>query len=77
MIEQEAAFGLPNAPALTLLSIADAATDGWFFPRAVEHLNSAGSVLTTHTYLPIMDKVKVTLAQANDGDSVDVWILTI
>ncbi len=67
----------PNAPALTLLSKANAATDGWFFPRAVEHLNSDGSALTSHTYLPIMDKVKVTLAQANDGDSVDVWILTI
>lgn len=67
----------PNAPALTLLSITNAATDGWFFPRAVEHLNSDATALTSHTYLPIMDKVKVTLAQANDGDSVDVWILTI
>lgn len=67
----------PNAPALTLLSVSNAATDGWFFPRAVEHLNSDGTALTSHTYLPIMDKVKVTLAQANDGDSVDVWLVLL
>jgi len=64
----------PNAPALTLLSITDAATDGWFFPRAVQHLNTDASALTTHTFLPISDNVKVTIAGANDGDSADIWI---
>lgn len=67
----------PSAPALTLLSIANAATDGWFFPRALEHLNSDGSALTTHTYMPLQDKVKVTIAGANDGDSVDVWLVLL
>lgn len=67
----------PSAPALTLLSISNAATDGWFFPRALEHLNSDGSALTTHTYMPLQDKVKVTIAQANDGDSVDVWLVLL
>lgn len=67
----------PSAPALTLLAVSNAATSGWFFPRAVEHLNTDGSALTTHTYMPLADKVKVTLAQANDGDSVDVWLLVI
>lgn len=67
----------PSAPALTLLSITNAATDGWFFPRAVEHLNSDGTALTSHTYLPVEDRVKVTIAQANNGDSVDVWLLVL
>lgn len=67
----------PSVPALTLLSIANAATDGWFFPRALEHLNSDGSALTTHTYMPLQDKVKVTIAGANDGDSVDVWLVLL
>lgn len=67
----------PSAPALTLLSVSNAATDGWFFPRALEHLNSDGSALTTHTYMPLQDKVKVTIAQANDGDSVDVWLVLL
>lgn len=67
----------PSAPALTLLSVSNAATSGWFFPRALEHLNTDGTALTSHTYMPLADKVKVTLAQANDGDSVDVWLLII
>lgn len=67
----------PNAPALTLLSLTNAATDGWFFPRAVEHLNSDGTVLTTHTYMPVADLIEVFVDDANDGDSVDVWLLLL
>lgn len=67
----------PNAPALTYLSVSNANTDGWFHPRVLENLNTDGTALTTHAVMPVADKVTVTIAQANDGDSVDVWLVVV
>lgn len=65
----------PSAPALTLLTLTNANTDGWFYPRALIHNTSGTASTTVYDYLPLLDKVKVTIAQANDADSVDVWFL--
>jgi len=70
----------PNAPALTILTLTNAATDGWFNVRHQVHDNT-GTALTldgTRTnvdLVPIHDLVKATIAQANNDDSADVWIL--
>jgi len=64
----------PKPPATTILAKANSATDGWYFPRALEHLNTDGSDLTTHDKIAVDDFLKVTVAQANTGDIINVWI---
>lgn len=63
----------PSAPARTILAITNAATDGWFYPR-VEVCSTAGAALGEYTLIPIDDKIKVTIAQANAADNVEVWL---
>ena len=65
-----------DAPANTILTLTNAATDGWFYPRHAEHDNT-GSALATYTPVPIHDKVKVTIAQANNNDYVEVYLLLV
>jgi hypothetical protein len=75
-----ATAGTNGAPANTLLTITDAATDGWFYPRHTVH-DEAGAAITydgtreVHEAPPIFDKVTVTIAQANAADNIDVWLL--
>ena len=69
-----------NGPALTILTLTNANSDGWFHPRHVID-DSAGADITYDGTNEVYDKVtvadylKVTVAQANDGDSVDVVIV--
>ena len=69
-----------NGPALTILTLTNANSDGWFHPRHVID-DSAGADITYDGTEEVYDKVtvadylKVTVAQANDGDSVDVVII--
>lgn len=66
----------PRPPAQTILSVANAATDGWFFPQALIHVNTTGAaVAATYDWIAIDDFVNVNIAQADNGDSVDVWLL--
>jgi hypothetical protein len=70
----------PSPPANTILTITDAATDGWFYPRHTVHDEAAAAITydgtrEVHEAPPILDKVKVTIAQANAADNVDVWLL--
>lgn len=68
-------------PAVAILSIANAATDGWWYPRAATHSTAgaaalyAGGGTAVNDLLPIADTVKVTIAQADAGDGVNVWLL--
>lgn len=64
----------PKPPATTVLSKADSATDGWYFPRNLEHLNTSGAALTTHDKIAVDDYLVVTVAQANTGDIITVWV---
>jgi hypothetical protein len=69
----------PYVPAITILSIANAATDVLKYPR-IQVCNTSGSALTMDGTRILTDKividdgVTVTIAQANTGDSVDVWL---
>jgi len=70
----------PAPPALAFLTLTNAATDGWFYPRAQVH-TVAGALATSGGGAAIIepvlihDKVTVTIAQANAADNVDVWLL--
>lgn len=69
-----------NAPSMPILTLTDAATDGWFYPKAIA-TDAAGTAVTfdgtneIYTSIPVHDTIKVTIAGANAGDSADVWIL--
>lgn len=69
----------PAAPSLTFLTLTNAATDGYFYPRTIVH-DLAGAAVTldgtNEAYEPvaIADKVTVTIAGADAADSVDVWL---
>ena len=66
-----------NAPANAFLTISNAATSGWFYPRVTPH-GITGAALTALTVLepcPICDKVTVTITGADAADSLDVWLV--
>lgn len=67
----------PAIPTLTLLTLTDKNTSGLFRPRAVPHdtVGVALAALTIAEPYSIYDYVNVAVAGANDGDSVDVWIV--
>jgi hypothetical protein len=66
-----------TAPAQTILTLTNAATDKWVYPRitpqGVTGVDLAA--LTVLETIPVHDKIKVTIAQANAADNVDVWLL--
>ena len=69
-----------NYPGQTVISIVNAATSGWFFPRVAVHSNAGAAVTYDGTRpiyepQPIHDNVKVTISGANAGDSINVWML--
>lgn len=70
-----------NGPAQTLLTISNAATNGWFYPRVATVSPQGAAMLyasggaAVGDCLAISDRVNVLIAGANAGDSVDVWLL--
>ena len=65
----------PSAPAITLLSLSNANSDGWYYPRVALHTPEGGLAGSLYSYVPVYDRITVAVAQADDGDSVDVWLL--
>lgn len=65
-----------QAPAQTLLSKADNATDTWFYPAVANNLNTTGAAIANQ-YGPqaIADYVNVKIDQANAGDNIDVYFI--
>lgn len=69
----------PYVPSITILSIANSATDALYYPRIQVH-TTAGAALTMDgtriltDKIAIDDSVKVTIAQADAADNVDVWL---
>lgn len=67
-------------PGQTVISIVNAATAGWFFPRVAVHSNAGAAVTYDGTrpiydVQPVSDNLKVTISGANAGDSIDVWLM--
>lgn len=61
-------------PTRTVLTITNGATDG-FYPVRQGAVSVANAAITdSNIEIPcVRDYVKVTISQADDGDSVDVW----
>lgn len=64
-----------RAPATTLLTLTNANTDGWFYPRVTAHDTAGASVATEYLPQSISDQVKITVAGAALADHVDVWLV--
>jgi len=69
-----------NGPALTILTLTNATTDGWFHPRHKLDDESAADITydgTNEVYdkVCVADNIKITVSQADDGDSVDVVVV--
>lgn len=66
-----------KAPSVTFLTLTDKNTNGWFYPRVIpdDLLGVDLAALTIAEPIPFDDYINIAMAQANDGDSVDVWIL--
>ena len=63
-----------SAPSYNLLAIANAATDGIFHP-CKQAVDQAGAVVAgVFESLPVDDALNVAIAQANNGDSIDIWL---
>lgn len=71
--------GLPGS--VTILTLTNANTDGWFYPRHQVHGSDGAGLAYADEGEPvaeslmIADRVKVTIAGANAGDSVNVWLI--
>jgi len=69
-----------NGPALTILTLTNANSNGWFHPRHKIDDESAADVTydgTNEVYdkVCVADNIKITVSQANDDDSVDVVVV--
>jgi hypothetical protein len=67
--------GSDAPPSYTILSVANGATDGWYYPRAQTHTSAGVAVADTYDWPVVFDVLNLAVAQANDGDSVDAWIV--
>lgn len=65
------------APSITFLTLTNKNTDGWFFPRVIpdDLLGVDLAALAIAEPIPFDDVVNIAIAQANDGDSIDIWLL--
>jgi len=64
-----------SPPAQTLLSVANAATDGWFYPAPQLHTTAGALIAGEYGQLLVDDLVNVKIDQANANDNIDVWLV--
>lgn len=54
----------PAGPALTLLTVSNSKTDGWFYVRGGAVLPANTAITDSHVPIPFFGKLKVVVAQA-------------
>ena len=64
-----------HSPTMTLLSVSNNVTDGWYYPRTALQNTAGGVVDYMPAPMPICDYVQATVAQADDDDTLDVTVL--
>jgi len=64
-----------NNPPVTVLSVSNAATTGWFQPLAQAEDTAGASFSGQGMMVPVNDYLDVTISQANDGDGVTATIV--
>ena len=65
----------PYPPSYNLLTRTNLQTDGWFYPQVAVTDVAGVAIAGEYGYQVVHDYINVSIAQANDGDSVDVWLL--
>jgi len=65
----------PNAPSFEILNLADANTSGWFAPKIQNCGVDGNAIANEYVGIPVDDKINVSIAQANDDDYVEVYLL--
>jgi hypothetical protein len=67
----------PAAPSVTLLTLTDKNTSGWFFPRVAPHsvLGVALIALTVYESIPIDDIVNIAIAGADNDNYAECWFM--
>jgi hypothetical protein len=63
-------------PSIPLLTITNAATDGYFIPQ-VATVTAANVATGQFGLFYIDDYIQVDMAQANNGDSVSIWLYMV
>lgn len=64
-----------ESPAIPVLTVTDAATNGWFFPMWAAD-NEAGAAITNQGKpIVVADQLSVTIAQANNNDGITATIV--
>ena len=69
-----------HGPALTILTLTNANSNGRFPPRHVVDNNAGADIeyadgYSVHDKVCVADNIKITVSQANDDDSVDVVVI--
>ncbi len=64
-----------NSPATPILTVTDAATNGWFYPAVIPVSVANAAITNAHRPVMIADYVSVVIAQANDADGVNATIV--
>lgn len=67
----------PQAPSMTILKAENLNADNWFFPATPIHLHTTGAAIANEYErgVPIHDHINVLIAQADNDNNVDVWLL--
>lgn len=63
------------SPAVPILTVTNAATDGWFYPRAVAVSTANAAITNSGERIAVSDYLVATIAQANNADGVTVTIV--
>jgi hypothetical protein len=66
----------PYCPAYNILVVSNSATDGMRIPQ-IECVSADGAALGIYASVPINDRIVVTVAQANTGDVIKVWLYVV
>lgn len=65
----------PAPPTYNLLVVTDSATSGWFYPQVQVHTTAGALIAGEYRSLLVHDYINVVIAQANNADNVDIWLL--
>lgn len=64
-----------NSPAMSILTLSNANTDGWFYPYAATVDQTGQANAASDEPIPVSDNVAVNVTGANAGDSVSVTVV--
>jgi hypothetical protein len=62
-------------PSVNLLTITNAATNGYFAPRSACVTATNTAITDSNAPFAVNDYIQIDIAGANDGDSVSVWLM--